>query len=175
MKLTEAKLKQLILETYLQDIMKPDKTTPSGKIIWPKIPHIDFVQRQGASDQIKNSGIFKEFPKKSFLAGVNRIVDEFSIYYPVDDNDSKTKKNSRFDFAGGDGRKLVSPDKSQYIVIKISSHTFRVQVKLGPKANHSVALLRLQDYQRLPEGEEFNIFLARIREQIKSYIEANSW
>lgn len=175
MKLTEAKLRELILETYLEDIMVPVETSTSGKIKWPKIPHIDLVQRQGASTQIKKSGIFKKEPKKSFRAAANRIVDEFSIYYPADDNDSKTKKNSFFDFAGGVGRKLVSPDKSQYIVVKISTHTFRVQVKLGPRAIHSSALFRLQDYQRLPEGEEFNIFLARIREQIKSYIEANSW
>ena len=176
MKLTETKLKQLILETYLEDIMVPVETMTSGKIIWPRLPYTDLVQKKGGSDQVKQSTIFKKRPLKSFLAGVNGVVDEFSNYYPTGENGKKTKQNSFFNYGKGSGRMLTSPDGKERISIKANTATYRVQVKFLPfRSRPSSALLRLQDYQRLPEGEEFNIFLARIREQIKSYIEANSW
>ena len=44
-----------------------------------------------------------------------------------------------------------------------------------PRETPSARLGELTDYQTLPEGEEFNIFLGRIRAQIQSYIKENNW
>jgi hypothetical protein len=200
MKLTEAKLKQLILEAYLEDLMKPEEVSPRGKIKWPPMPPVDLVdeptsrgwKQPSSAKQIKRAGIFKKRPLESFHAAVSRIVDEFSDYYPVGENGKKTRKSSDLNYGKGKTRVLKKPERDadgnlvststleirehENILIKSNSATYRVMVKHNlPGAYPDSIIFRLTDYQALEEGQELNIFLARIREQIKSYIKTNNW
>ncbi len=43
MKLTEAKLKELILEAFVDDMVTPISTDKYGKLTWPDLPPVDLV------------------------------------------------------------------------------------------------------------------------------------
>ena len=177
MKLTEAKLKELILEVFVDDMTTPiGNADQYGKLTWPDLPPVSLRDpKTRSAKQVMDAKIFKKYPVKSFLAGVNRIVDEFSIYYPADENGKKTKRGSFLGFKSDAGRYLEKPGGDASIKIKANKNNYKVQIRYVDSKWRGFQTFKLTDYQTLPEGEEFNVFLGRIRAQIQSYIEANNW
>ena len=165
MKLTEAKLKELILEAYVDDLMTPVFTDANGVLTFPKLPLVDLVNPGTNLKQVRS---FLKRPKETFRRAINKIVREFRRY--------KTSKNRQ-------GWILRDPNSLAYIQIRLGVNMFRVQIKyFKPHSTPGGGIVlvakpwySLKDYQNIPDDRQLEVFEAHVRAQIESFIKINKW
>ena len=168
MKLTEAKLKALILEAYVDDLKTPTSSNSDGVLTFPTLPPVDTAYHPGSSrKQVKR---FLKRPKRTFRGAINKLVGEFSRYM------TPQSKNRQ-------GWILRDPNSDAYIQIRLGVNMFRVQIKYyKPHSTPGGGMVlvaspwySLKDYQNIPEDRQLEVFEAHVRAQIESFIKTNNW
>ena len=169
MKLTEAKLKALILEAYVDDLKAPTSSDSKGVLTFPTLPPVDTAYHPGSNrKQVKG---FLKRPKETFRRAINKLVGEFSRYM------TPQSKNRQ----GWALRSLNSDDR---IDIRLGVNMFRVQIKyykpFRTMRSTGMTLVAkpwysLKDYQNIPEDRQLEVFEAHVRAQIESFIKTNNW
>ena len=170
MKLTEAKLKALILEAYVDDLKTPTSSNTEGVLTFPALPPVDSAVNQGrAIKQVKG---FLKRPKETFRRAINKVIGEFSRYK------LERSKNRHLLITI-----LRDPNSDAYIRIAIGVNMFRVQIKYyqpSPTPGGGMVLIAhpwysLKNYQNIPEDRQLEVFEAHVRAQIESFIKTNNW
>ena len=168
MKLTEAKLKELIKEAYVDDLKVPTSSNSDGVLTFPPLPPVDSVYHPGTSlGQVKH---FLKQPKRTFRKAINKLVDEFRRYK------TPQSKNRQ-------GWILRDPNSDAYIQIRLGVNMFRVQIKYyKPHSTPGGGMVlvgkpwySLKDYQNIPDDKQLEVFEAHVRAQIESFIKTNNW
>lgn len=168
MKLTETKLKELILEAYVDDLKTPTSSNTEGVLTFPALPPVDTAYHPGSNrKQVKR---FLKQPKRTFRRAINKLVGEFKRYM------TPQSKNRQ-------GWTLRDPNSVDRIDIRVGVNMFRVQIKYykpHPTPGGGMVLVAkpwysLKDYQNIPEDRQLEVFEAHVRAQIESFIKTNNW
>ena len=168
MKLTEAKLKKLILEAYVDDLMTSVSTDADGVLTFPELPPVDLVNPETNLKQVRS---FLKRPKETFRRAINKVVGEFRRYM------TPQSKNRQ-------GWTLRSSNSDDRIDIRLGANMFRVQIKYYKpyRTMRSTGMVlvakpwySLKDYQNIPDDRQLEVFEAHVRAQIESFIKTNNW